>query len=97
MTSRAERRHPELEQRCAWCHAIPGLPCTNGHGDRREKPHPGRKDAWIRAHFCCPDCGAPAEGGLCMTGPQPMTEGVHRARAQAAEAAYEAAVEAGLQ
>jgi hypothetical protein len=29
-----------------------------------------------------------------MTGPQPMTEGVHRARAQAAEAAYEAAVEA---
>jgi len=92
MTSRAERRHPELEQRCAWCHAAPGSACTNRHNNPRTTPHPSRKDAWILAHFDCPTCGAPA-GTACTVAEGGAMPGVHTERAQAAAAAYEEALE----
>lgn len=96
MTSRAQQRHPELEQRCDWepCHAQPGSPCTNRHNEPRETPHPGRKDAWIRAHVTCPDCGAPDGGGLCLDAAgAPLKTSVHRGRLHAAQTAYEQALE----
>lgn len=92
MTSRAARRHPEIEQRCDWCHAAPDSPCTNRHNDRRETPHPGRKDLWTVAHTDCSDCGAPA-GSPCTASGTALRD-VHRARAQTAEIAYEEAVDA---
>ncbi|MCI3277571.1 zinc finger domain-containing protein [Streptomyces cylindrosporus] len=92
MTSRAERRHPELEQRCGWCHAAPGSPCTNRHNNARPEPHPSRKDAWIAAHFDCPCCQASAGQACRADSGQPLA-GVHSERAQAAAAAYAAALE----
>ncbi|MFJ4787636.1 hypothetical protein [Streptomyces sp. NPDC088794] len=96
MTSRAERRHPEIEQRCPWepCLAQPDRPCTNRRGEPRDESHGSRKDAWIRAHTDCPNCGA-SPGHFCVAaGGQPMTTHVHIERTHAAEAAYAAAVEA---
>ncbi|MDT0435678.1 MULTISPECIES: zinc finger domain-containing protein [Streptomyces] len=95
MASRAERRHPETEQTCDWepCRAAPGSPCTNRRGDVRPRPHPGRKDAWIRAHFTCPDCTAPA-AHYCTANGAPVAQGVCTGRARAAEAAYAQAIEA---
>lgn len=92
MTSRAERRHPELEQRCAWCHAAPGSPCTNRHNNPRPEPHPSRKDAWTTTHFECPTCQAPA-GYRCSTDAGLPLAGVHPERTQAGADAYAKALE----
>ncbi|MFC8676757.1 hypothetical protein ACFUEN_29230 [Streptomyces griseorubiginosus] len=93
MTSRAERRHPEIEQPCSWCHAIPGEPCTNRRNERREKPHPGRRDVWVIAHTDCPTCQAQAGTPCPIQTPGSQQVGVHLGRAQAATAAYEQALE----
>ncbi|WP_158697879.1 zinc finger domain-containing protein [Streptomyces prunicolor] len=92
MTSRAERRHPAVEQRCGWCHAAPGEPCTNRRNGPRREPHPSRRDAWVVAHTDCTTC--PAQAGIpCTTeGGTPMT-GVHPERAQAADDTYATALE----
>lgn len=94
MTSRAERRHPEVALSCDWppCHAQPGQPCTNRANTARETPHPGRKDRWIVAHTDCPECNAPA-GTPCAENGQ-MRGHLHPARVRDAEATYAKAVEA---
>lgn len=92
MTSRAEHRHPEVEQRCDWCHAVPGESCTNRRNEPRRDPHPSRRDAWVTAHTDCPTCHAPANGPCATDTGTPMT-GVHPERAQAATDAYATALE----
>ncbi|MCX5239737.1 hypothetical protein OG824_31510 [Streptomyces prunicolor] len=92
MTSRAERRHPAIEQRCDWCHAAPGEPCTNRRNDSRREPHPSRHDAWVVAHTDCTACTAQAGSPCAGETGTPMT-GVHPGRAQTAVDAYATALE----
>lgn len=93
MTSRAEHRHPEAEQRCSWCHAAPGDACTNQRNEPRAQPHPGRRDTWVVAHTDCPACQAPA-GTACIADTGKPVARVHPDRAQAATDAYTEALEA---
>ncbi|MET7944416.1 hypothetical protein [Streptomyces sp. NPDC005302] len=91
MTSRAEHRHPELEQRCAWCKAAKSEPCTNQRNEPRTKSHPTRIDAWVVAHTDCPTCQAPPSTE-CHDDGRPRA-GAHQPRTQAALDAYAKSVE----
>ncbi|MGW2501877.1 zinc finger domain-containing protein [Streptomyces sp. NPDC001588] len=93
MTTRAQRRFPELEQPCAWCHAIPGEQCTRARNEPRREPHPGRRDAWVATHTDCPACHAPAGTGCIAPTGFPFP-GVHPQRAQVAADTYRQALEA---
>lgn len=92
MTSRAERRHPEVEQRCDWCHAAPGSSCTNRRNEPRSECHPSRRDAWVIAHTDCTECEAPA-GNPCVAGAGMPMRDIHTVRTQDAQSEYATAVE----
>ncbi|MFE5140386.1 hypothetical protein ACFRDV_22360 [Streptomyces fagopyri] len=95
MTSRAEARNPELSKPCPFekCRAQPKSRCTNRHNEPRDRSHPSRREDWAIALVECPDCEAPVDT-RCITDNGQTRANIHRARLDAAYAAFEETLEA---